>query len=115
MGYFCEGAALARMAELVVRRRLPDDTALGILDEMLSGMDLPGAEFAANEDFPGHPLGDLIVEAFGQGQSFPTLSSLNPWKLYRDGGHVVVNDETLERERDYYFVILRKFTGRYGL
>ena len=115
MGYFTEGAILARMAEVAVRRRLPEDTASSLLDEMLIDLDLPGAEFGGDEDLPGHPLGDLIVEAFGGGQAFPSLKSVNIWNIHRGEDHIVVDDDTLEQERDRYFALLRQFRARYGL
>lgn len=65
MGYFTEGMMIARMAEVVVKRRKPEDTAMGLLDEMLGDLGLPGAEFADCEDSdPDHPLGALLKEAF---------------------------------------------------
>lgn len=106
---------LARMAEVACRRRRPTDTATSLLDEMLLDLDLPGAEFSNDEDMPGHPLGDLIAEAFGDGQSFRTLQSVNIWNIHRGEDHVIVDDATLEMERDRYFALLRKFNARYGL
>lgn len=124
MGYFTEGGLLAHMAILVVKRRRPEDrSALELLAEMIDPLGLPGAEFANNENWPGHPLGDLICEAFGDGQKFPILASINishptDYKDRHTGDHsdgVPFTQEQEDAETQAYYLILDRFKERFHL
>lgn len=115
MSHFVEGAMVARMAEVVSRRRREMDTAMSLLDEMLQDLKLPGLEFANEEDMPGHPLGDLIVEAFGEVGDFPALRNLNPWNLHRGENHLIVEDAVLDAETERYLNLRSQFIRRYQI
>lgn len=112
---------LARMALVVTRRRLPEDTALGLLKEMLDELGIPGIEFANQENWPGHPLGDLIAEAFGHGRKFPILASLNPGHPpnYRDphsgdhGDGEPWSQEQEDAETEAYYIVLDRFSEHF--
>jgi hypothetical protein len=78
MDYRIEGLMLARMAKIAYDRRKPNDTAIAILEEMIVDLGIAGVSFQNLEDWPGHPLGDLIAEAFGRGRKFPILAAISP-------------------------------------
>ena len=112
---------LARMALVVSKRRRPEDTALGLLKEMLDDLGIPGVEFSSQENWPGHPLGDLIAEAFGDGRKFPVLATINPahppdYKDPHSGDHgdgMPFTQEMEDAETEAYYLVLDRFTDHF--
>ena len=71
MGNHAVGRAFVAVAEAMYERRLPDETALAILDAAAEKTEIHGADAEFDDAFyDDGPFRRLVMEAFADGQTY---------------------------------------------